>query len=111
MDYKPSDQFGIDIKEEEEVKEPQKVDEKQFYVCVIDESESVNIFSHKTMANQGRGGLQKKIKECPELPLEIRNKDLFGMGYPYYCVYYGKRVVCSSDFGVLLFEIDETSKF
>ena len=32
-------------------------DIKEYYVCCIDESEYVNIFSHKTAQNAGRGGL------------------------------------------------------
>ena len=37
---------------------------KEYYVCCIDESEYLNIFSHKTASNGGRGGLQEKIRQC-----------------------------------------------
>ena len=41
-----------------------------------------------------------------DIPKEVSNKDLFGMGYPYYvCLYGEKLVACSSDYGVLLFEV------
>lgn len=50
--------IGIEIRDREEIKEEIKeVNEfKDFYVCCIDESEYVNIFSSKTMANKGKGG-------------------------------------------------------
>ena len=43
--------IGIEIndKHDEEIKEEQKeTDDKQYYVCCVDESEYLNIFSHKT---------------------------------------------------------------
>lgn len=78
----------------------------KFYVCCIDESEYVNIFNHKTSQNSGIGGFQIKIKNTEgDIPDEIRDKDLFGMGYPYYVCMYGNKVACSTDYGVCLLEI------
>jgi len=39
------------------------------------------------------------------MPESIGKKDLFGMGYPYFINSYGKYIVCSSDYGVLFFEL------
>ena len=36
---------------------------------------------------------------------EQKSKDWFGMGYPYFVCFYDNHVACSSDYGVLLFEI------
>lgn len=60
--------IGIEIKDRvvEEQKEEFKgrSDDKEYYVCCIDESEHLNIFSHKTTANAGRGGFHMKIRDC-----------------------------------------------
>ena len=34
---------------------------------------------------------------------EQKNKDYFGMGYPYFIQIYDRYVACTSDYGVLLF--------
>lgn len=46
-----------------------------------------------------------KIRDCVELPEELNDKDLFGMGYPYMVVMYGKYVACASDYGICLLEL------
>lgn len=63
------------------------------------------------MNNRGKGGLQSKIRKAPGVAEEIKNKDLFGMGYPYLVTLYGNHVACSTDYGVCLLEIDDKSAF
>jgi hypothetical protein len=40
------------------------------------------------------------------MPKEVQNKDLFGMGYPYFISYYLNYLAVSTDYGVLLLEVD-----
>ena len=50
--------IGIEIRDREEIKEESKEsrDGKEFYVCCLDESEYINIFSQKTLLSKGKGG-------------------------------------------------------
>ena len=103
--------IGIEIREEDEERKGEAKDESAFYVCAVDESETIYIFSHKSSANRKIGGFSQKIRDCKDLPLEIRDKDLFGMGYPYYIQFYDTFVAVSTDYGVCLLDITDTSKF
>jgi hypothetical protein len=81
-----------------------------FYVLCIDEGESVNIFSHISSSNyspKNDGGFHAKFKTGPEIPEEIKDKDLFGMGYPYYCCLYGSKICITTDYGVCLLSIKD----
>lgn len=76
----------------------------------MDESEIVYIFSDKTtFINNKNSGFQHKIRDCKDIPGELKDKDLFGMGYPYYICFYGRYVACSSDYGVCFLEVTDTS--
>ena len=49
--------IGIEIREEnEERKGGEAKDEEAFYVCVVDENETIYIFSHKSSSNRKIGG-------------------------------------------------------
>ena len=52
-----------------------------------------------------------KIKQGRDIPEEIADKDLFGMGYPYFVVYYGNYVAVSTDYGICLLEIIDNTEF
>ncbi len=98
-----------DIVEDDEERKDQRKDET-FFVSCVDESEYVYVFSHKSAKDSRKGsGFQHKIKDCKEVPEEIRNKDLFGMGYPYYISLYEKYIAISTDYGVCLLEIADSS--
>lgn len=101
---KGEDQYNIDIREESK-------EDSQYYICCIDESEYLSIFSHKTTENGGKGAFQQKIRSCKETPAEIKDKDIFGMGYPYFVALYGRYVACSSDYGVCFLQITDESVF
>lgn len=47
--------IGIEIRDKEENKgnPNESKEDKEFYVCCIDESEYLSVFSHKTMTNKG----------------------------------------------------------
>jgi len=94
---------------EDDEEDPRKND--NFYVCCVDESEIVYVFSHKSALDPRKGGFCHKIRDCKDLPEEIRNKDLFGMGYPYYICMYENKVAISSDYGVAFLEITNTESF
>jgi len=36
----------------------------------------------------------------------LREKDLFGMGYPYYCVSYHDFIAVTTDYGIALIRFD-----
>lgn len=101
--------LGIEIKEDEESKSnprPAEKSNEEFKVCVVDESEYVYIFDNKSGSNpKNSAENQYRIKDCKELPQEIKDKDLFGMGYPYFVTYYDNRVAVSADYGVCLLYI------
>lgn len=52
---------------------------------------------------------QKKYRltESVDIPKEVAAKDLFGMGYPYFISLYYKYIAVTSDYGVILLEINE----
>ena len=37
------------------------------------------------------------------MPADVKSKDWFGMGYPYFINYYDHNIACTSDYGILLF--------
>ena len=44
----------------------------------------------------------------PGLPDELREKDLFGMGYPYYVCLYANLIAFSTDYGVAQLKYDQS---
>ena len=69
----------------------------------------------KTQVKDGNGVVNSRlnakkhtfnVKKALNMPKEIKEKDLFGMGYPYHICYYGEKVLAvSSDYGVLVMNI------
>ncbi|CDW91154.1 UNKNOWN [Stylonychia lemnae] len=106
---KRNDQIGIEIREDIEEQKSQK--DETFQYCCVDESEIVYIFSDKTsFVNKKNSGFQHRIRDCKDVPSDLKDKDLFGMGYPYYICMYGKAVACSSDYGVHGERLDEVKQ-
>jgi hypothetical protein len=56
--------------------------------------------------NKKISSITTNAKSLSGLPEEIRDKDLFGMGYPYYCVLYSDLITFSTDYGVMLLRFD-----
>ena len=46
------------------------------------------------------------IRSFPNIPEDLSDKDLFGMGYPYYISLYSDLVAFSTDYGVALIRYD-----
>lgn len=74
-----------------------------YTLCCLDESENVYVF--KGPAKQP-SRIVENVKRMGNLPQELREKDLFGMGYPYYVTLYGSAIAFSSDYGVVLLKYD-----
>jgi hypothetical protein len=72
-------------------------------ITLIDESE--NIYVYKTDADKALVH-HSKIKEAKDFPKELASKDLFGMGYPYLTKMYGHKVTFSTDYGVVLMDLE-----
>ena len=50
--------------------------------------------------------LTTNLKSLSNLSPELRDKDFFSMGYPYYICLYSEYVTFSTDYGVLLLKYD-----
>lgn len=105
----------VDLREEEkksgdqganslEIDEEAKADDPRFTLCCVDEAENLYIFKSKDGKNTK--SISTLIKPLSGVPEELREKDLFGMGYPYYCTLYSNYVAVSSDYGVALLKYD-----
>lgn len=47
-----------------------------------------------------------KLTGSKNIPKEVAEKDLFGMGYPYFICLYHKHIAVTSDYGVILLQIE-----
>lgn len=69
-------------------------------ICAVDESETITIFEI------GKKKTTKQdIKQAAGIPSNLKGKDLFGMGYPYYVVANKKWVAVSTDFGICVMSL------
>lgn len=42
------------------------------------------------------------------MPIELLEKDLFGMGYPYFVALYSDNIALSTDYGIVFLKYDQT---
>ena len=78
--------------------------EHKFQLICLNENQQICIFSSIDGVN-----IDKKVIDVTDakgLSIDLKKKDLFGMGYPYFISMYGKYVAATSDYGVLLFELN-----
>lgn len=87
-----------------EIDEEAKAGDPRFTLTCVDEAENLYIFKSKD--GRTSKSISTKIKPLSGVPEELREKDLFGMGYPYYCVSYHDLVAVSTDYGVALLKFD-----
>ena len=102
--------------------EADNIARNSIYIACVDESETVTIFTNKEQVLQekaqlkaGDGVVNKKlkisttqfnVKEAAGMSQELRDKDLFGMGYPYHICFYAEQLLAiSSDYGVLVMNV------
>lgn len=85
----------------------QQLDRETFYVSCLDESMNVSIFTNKGQPEGKFTYYKLPLSHTNNIPKDIKNKDLFGMGYPYHIKLYAEQVlVISSDYGVLYLEVE-----
>jgi hypothetical protein len=87
-----------------EIDEEGKTNSDAFTLCCIDESE--NIYVYKGKSGRKPSLISTSLKSFTNIPQELREKDLFGMGYPYYVSLYGPNIALSTDYGVIYLRFD-----
>ena len=98
--------------EDNEIDEENKGGENSgsFTLTCLDESENLYVYK----APPQKTGAKKvfcmstPLKNLGNIPQEMREKDLFGMGYPYYVTLYANYVAFSTDYGVVLVKFNPT---
>jgi len=91
---------------DDEIDEENK-DDGKFTITCIDENENLYIYKGGSDAKR-TASLSVAIKSMPGLPDELREKDLFGMGYPYYVCLYSNLIAFSTDYGVAQLKYDQS---
>lgn len=71
-------------------------------IATADESESICIFSSERLEGNVKPMRSCKIKQANSAPPLLKQKDLFGLGYPYFITSYAGYVAVSTDFGICL---------
>ena len=85
----------------------QTLDHDTFYVSCLDESMNVTFFTNKGQP-EGKFAMHKlPIGGSQNIPKDVKNKDLFGMGYPYHIRLYAEQLlVITTDYGVMYLEVE-----
>lgn len=68
-------------------------------IAAADDSETISIFDSEKF---GKPKYSVKIKQATSAPASLKQKDLFGLGYPYFISSYDGHVAVSTDFGICL---------
>lgn len=106
VDKLEEEKLGVGL--HDEIDEESKGDTR-FTLCCLDESENIYIISGGSPGNPKKTTIiSQSIKALGNIPQELREKDLFGMGYPYYMSLYGNLVTFSTDYGVVLVEFNHS---
>ena len=69
-------------------------------MTVADESEVISLFDTSHPKQGQQPNYSQNIKEALGSPPSLKQKDLFGMGYPYYICANANTVCVSTDFGI-----------
>uniref|UniRef100_A0A7S3KD04 Uncharacterized protein n=1 Tax=Euplotes crassus TaxID=5936 RepID=A0A7S3KD04_EUPCR len=91
--------------EDEENKEGYATDNDDYRIVTVDSKGNINLFVHEQGVNTKHIFDIKKSKDFPE---DLLKKDFFSMGYPYLITAYYDQVAFTSDYGVLLFKLDNS---
>lgn len=106
VDRLEEEKLAMGLHDDLEIDEESKGDTR-FTLCCLDESESIYILRGGSPANPKKVDMiSQSAKSLGNIPQELREKDLFGMGYPYYMSLYGNLVSFSTDYGVVLTKFD-----
>ena len=93
-------EVDIDSNEEEKIDLERQLD-SSYIVVTIDDSESVSVYD--SPSGQKESGVLRassKIKALEGFPIKLKQKDLFGLGYPYFVSFYADHLAFSSDYGI-----------
>ena len=95
------------LRSKDAVQEEQKVDleagtQQGFLVSIADDSEWISIFDSE---KPGQPVSQCQIKKAENASENLRQKDLFGLGYPYFICSYAGTVAVSTDYGICVLEV------
>ncbi len=89
-----------DSNEEEKIDLEGQTD-ASYTVVAIDDSESVSVFYYPDgQKSNTRVRACSKIKLLEGFPTKLKQKDLFGLGYPYFVSFYADHLAFSSDYGI-----------
>ena len=104
VDHAEEEKVG-GMMQDDEIDEENKEDSR-FTVCCIDESEHLYVYKGSTTGSKKPLGMSTQVKFLSNLPEEIVEKDLFGMGYPYFVSLYSDMIAFSTDYGVAYLKYD-----
>jgi hypothetical protein len=71
-------------------------------IATADDSETILLFDTEKLDSKGKATHSVKIKQSSSAPANLKQKDLFGLGYPYFICSYDGHVAVSTDFGICL---------
>lgn len=95
--------------------EENKIDleNEQEYVVIstADDSETISLFDTEKLDSKGKATHSVKIKQASSAPATLKQKDLFGLGYPYFICSYDGHVAVSTDFGICLLSYEWTYNY
>lgn len=93
-------EVDIDSNEEEKI-DLEGHQDSSYTVVAIDDSESVSVFNSPDGQKSNTGVRAcSKIKSLEGFPIKLKQKDLFGLGYPYFVSFYADHLAFSSDYGI-----------
>lgn len=78
---------------------------KDYVISCIDESETVSLWDTSKPDPRNNALICQKIKEAGGFLQKDEDKDLFGMGYPYFITSYNNLVAFSTDYGIILLKM------
>ena len=73
----------------------------QFLVSLIDDSGAVTIYDVSNLKGKGEPSHKAIIKDVEGLPDTLKDREFFGLGYPYFVTSSNSRVCFSTDFGIM----------
>ena len=72
-----------------------------FLVSLVDDSGSVTIYDAGNLKGKGEPSHKAIIKEVEGIPDTLKDREFFGLGYPYFVTCLNDRVCFSTDFGIM----------
>jgi hypothetical protein len=105
FDKEEDEKIGGGLFSEEIDEEAKAGDGNKFTLACIDEGENIYVFKSK-LGSKKASSISTSIKSLANVADEIRQKDLFGMGYPYFISLYTDMIAFSTDYGIVYLKYD-----